>query len=182
MAIEEKTRREKIGNILRRTAWASLALLFLVTGLGVGVWAFWINTHPDKSTQQQAPTSTLQGTQLSGFTPVAKVETLQVVDTKAGIGAAVVASSTVTVAYTGAVAATGTIFQSSSDINGGQPVQFELSKVIKGWQEGMVGMKAGGQRRILIPATEAYGATPPSGSGIPANAALVFDITLMAVK
>lgn len=181
MAIEEKTRGEKIGSILKRVAWASLAFLFLVTGLGVGVWAFWINTHPDKSTQSQTSTSTLQGTQLSGFTPVAKVDTLQVADVQVGSGASVVASSTVTVAYTGAVAATGTIFQSSSD-NGGQPYTAPANGFIKGFQEGLLGMKAGGQRRILIPAADAYGASPPSGSGIPANAALVFDITLMAVK
>jgi len=181
MAIEEKTRGEKIGSILKRVAWASLALLFLVTGLGVGVWAFWINPHPDKSTQHPSTTTTLQGTQLPGFTPVSKADTLRVADTQVGSGAAVTANSTVTVAYTGAVAATGTIFQSSSD-NGGQPYTAPVKGFIKGFQEGLLGMKAGGQRRILIPAADAYGANPPSSSGIPANAALVFDITLMAVK
>jgi len=141
----------------------------------------WVNTHPDKSTQQSSTAATLQGTQLSGFTPVTKVDTLQATDTQVGSGAAVTAKSTVTVAYTGAVAATGTIFQSSSD-NGGQPYTAPANGFIKGFQEGLLGMKAGGQRRILIPSADAYGANPPAGSGIPANAALVFDITLMAVK
>jgi FKBP-type peptidyl-prolyl cis-trans isomerase len=181
MAIEAKTRGEKIKDIFKRVAWASLALLFLVTGLGVGVWAFWVNTHPDKSAQQQTSAATSQGTPLQNFTPVANVDSLQVTDTQVGTGAEVNANSTVTVAYTGAVAATGMIFQSSSD-NGGQPFTSPLNQLIKGWKEGIVGMKAGGQRRILIPAADAYGANPPSGSGIPANATLVFDITLMAVK
>ena len=78
--------------------------------------------------------------------------------------------------WTGAVAATGAIFQSSLDT--GEPVSFGLDQVITGWRDGLVGMKVGGTRRLLIPADQAYGANPPSGSGIPANAALVFDVTL----
>ena len=46
----------------------------------------------------------------------------------------------------------------------------------------MPGMKVGGTRRLLIPAALAYGATPPSGSGIPANADLVFDVTLHKIS
>ncbi|HSX32179.1 MAG TPA: FKBP-type peptidyl-prolyl cis-trans isomerase, partial [Candidatus Saccharimonadales bacterium] len=78
--------------------------------------------------------------------------------------------------YTGAVAATGVIFQSSLD--SGQPVSFPLGNVIQGWQEGIPGMKVGGTRRLIIPAAKAYGASPPQGSNIPANADLVFDVTL----
>ena len=90
-------------------------------------------------------------------------------------------SSTVSVLYTGAVASTGKIFQASTD-NGPSPVTFPLSEVIVGWQKGIPGMKVGGVRQLLIPANEAYGASPPAGSGIPANAALVFNITLLSVK
>lgn len=125
------------------------------------------------STNSQA--QSLTGTQLSGFTPVAQVPSLKITDTKVGTGAAAKASDTVTVGYTGAVASTGIIFQSTQ---GSQPVSLNLSQVIKGWQLGIPGMKIGGTRQLLIPASEAYGATPPSGSGIPANAPLVFDITL----
>jgi FKBP-type peptidyl-prolyl cis-trans isomerase len=89
------------------------------------------------------------------------------------------AGDTVTVDYTGAVAATGVIFQSSKDT--GQPVSFSLDGVIKGWTDGLPGMKVGGTRRLIIPAGQAYGANPPAGSGIPANAPLVFDITLYKV-
>jgi FKBP-type peptidyl-prolyl cis-trans isomerase len=118
----------------------------------------------------------LEGTQLANFTPTTSIPSLQEIDTTVGTGATVKAGDTVTVDYTGAVAATGKIFQSSLD--SGQPVSFPLSNVITGWQQGIPGMKVGGTRRLLIPANLAYGANPPSGSGIPANANLVFDVTL----
>src|SRR5205085_521848 len=98
--------------------------------------------------------------------------------TTPGTGDTVKPNATVTVDYTGAVASTGVIFQSSKD--SGQPVSFPLSGVIKGWTQGIPGMKVGGTRRLLIPASLAYGATPPQGSGIPANADLVFDVTMHA--
>jgi FKBP-type peptidyl-prolyl cis-trans isomerase FkpA len=52
---------------------------------------------------------------------------------------------------------------------------------IKGWDQGVVGMKVGGQRRLTIPPELAYGSSSP-GPGIPANATLVFDITLISVQ
>lgn len=168
------------GEHLRRVGWLLLALLFIVTGLGVGVYAFWVNTHPAKDNQSQTQKNTLAGKPLTNFTPVNKIDSLQVVDTKAGTGTEVKPDSTVIVDYTGAVAATGIVFQSSLD--NGQPVGLKLDQVIKGWAQGLPGMKEGGSRRLLIPASLAYGATPPSGSGIPANADLVFDITLIKVQ
>lgn len=121
----------------------------------------------------------LQGTNLNDFTPVEEVNQLQVIDLKEGAGEQVQPGATVTAHYTGAVAATGLIFQSSHDF--GRPIPFGLNQVIKGWTDGVPGMKVGGTRRLVIPAEQAYGATPPPGSGIPANAALVFDIELVAV-
>jgi FKBP-type peptidyl-prolyl cis-trans isomerase len=118
----------------------------------------------------------LAGTPLAGFTPTSSIPQLQEIDTTPGAGDTVKPGDTVTVDYTGAVAATGTIFQSSKD--SGQPVSFPLGNVITGWQQGIPGMKIGGTRRLLIPANLAYGAKPPAGSGIPANADLVFDVTL----
>src|SRR5262249_40950930 len=119
---------------------------------------------------------TLQGTKLANFAPGTAIPTLKTEDTTPGTGTEVKAGDTVTVDYTGAVAATGVIFQSSKDV--GQPVSFSLSQVIPGWSQGIPGMKVGGTRRLLIPAPLAYGAKPPTGSGIPANADLVFDVTL----
>jgi FKBP-type peptidyl-prolyl cis-trans isomerase len=129
--------------------------------------------------QSQEKKVTLQGTPLANFTPQAHIDKLQAQDTTPGTGETVKAGETVTVDYTGAVAATGTIFQSSKD--SGQPVSFPLSGVIAGWSQGVPGMKVGGTRRLFIPAALAYGANPPAGSGIPANADLVFDISLYKI-
>jgi FKBP-type peptidyl-prolyl cis-trans isomerase len=126
------------------------------------------------------PTGKLEGTALSGWTPTPSIATLQEQDLTPGTGDEVKSGATVTVDYTGAVAATGTIFQSSIDT--GQTVSFPLANVIAGWTQGVPGMKVGGTRRLLIPASLAYGSNPPQGSGIPANADLVFDITLHAIK
>ncbi|PID32402.1 peptidylprolyl isomerase [Candidatus Saccharibacteria bacterium] len=122
----------------------------------------------------------LEGTQLAGFTPTDDINELTCIDIKVGDGAEAPANATVVAHYTGAVASTGKIFQSSHDR--GEPIPFSLNRVIKGWTEGVPGMKVGGVRRLLIPADMAYGSTPPSGSGIPADAALVFDIELTEVQ
>jgi FKBP-type peptidyl-prolyl cis-trans isomerase FkpA len=181
--------KEKSRNILKRAGWLLLTLLFVVTGLGVGLVAFWQATHqPKDNTSQTTPppppppsANALQGKPLANFTPVKSVDKLQTIDLKVGTGAEVKPNSKITANYTGAVAATGIVFQSSLD-NGGKPFTTTLDQVIKGWQEGLPGMKAGGERRLLIPAAEAYGSNPPQGSGIPANADLVFDISLIAVQ
>jgi peptidylprolyl isomerase len=117
---------------------------------------------------------------LDDFTPVESVAELQIIDLQEGTGEAVGAGATVTVDYTGAVAATGHVFQSSKDF--GKPITFGLSQVIKGWTNGIPGMKIGGTRRLIIPSDQAYGSNPPYGSGIPADAALVFDVTLHEIS
>ena len=137
------------------------------------------NVTSTKDTSNNSKEGKLEGTKLLDFTPVAKVDALQKIDTVVGTGDEVKAGDTVTAHYTGAVAATGIIFQSSHD--GGQPIPFGLNQVIKGWTDGVPGMKVGGKRRLLIPAAQAYGANPPAGSNIPANADLVFDIELVKI-
>jgi FKBP-type peptidyl-prolyl cis-trans isomerase FkpA len=171
---------------LHRAMWLFLAVLFIFTAVGIGAISVWQSIHSSNNdqTNNQKDTSKvnnkLAGTQLSNFTPVAHIDSLQKIDTVVGTGAEAQSSSTVTAHYTGAVASTGIIFQSSYD--SGSPIDFSLNGVIKGWSEGVPGMKVGGTRRLLIPANLAYGANPPAGSGIPANADLVFDVTLVAVK
>lgn len=162
-----------------------IAMLFVATSAALTITVILQAVSGSKNSSQTAANQPkpnakqLQGTELASFTPVQSVPKLQVVDQKQGSGKVAKTSNTITVNYTGAVAATGKIFQSSLDT--GQPATFPLSKVIKGWQEGIPGMKVGGQRRLIIPANEAYGATPPPNSGIPANAPLVFDITLLKI-
>lgn len=175
-----------------RVGMGILAVLFLVTSVGFSLLVIYENRQQKKdeavvkdAAQSQATPkpgeNMLQGTQLQDFTPIADVTTLQKIDTVEGTGAVVEPGATVTAHYTGAVAATGVIFQSSHD-GQNQPVEFPLANVIKGWGDGVPGMKVGGTRRLLIPANLAYGAAPPAGSGIPANAPLIFDIELVSVK
>jgi FKBP-type peptidyl-prolyl cis-trans isomerase len=158
-----------------------MALLFLVTASALTIAVIYtaVSENKKSNSDQEKPKTaqiTLAGTQLKDYTPVASVPELQKIDTKVGTGKEAKAGDKVTVDYTGAIASTGVIFQSSLDT--GQPVSFGLDQVIKGWTEGVPGMKEGGTRRLMIPAVMAYGANPPQGSGIPANADLVFDITL----
>ncbi|MFZ4518770.1 MAG: FKBP-type peptidyl-prolyl cis-trans isomerase [Microthrixaceae bacterium] len=104
---------------------------------------------------------------------------LKITDDVVGTGTEVKAGDTVTVQYVGALASNGKVFDASW--SRGEPITFSLDQVIPGWSEGLVGMKAGGRRTLVIPAAKAYGATPPPGSGIPANADLVFVVDLISV-
>lgn len=144
-----------------------------------------ITTDPTTTTEKESlpPKNKMETNSktLSNFTPVSKTANLQKIDVVVGTGVEVKAGATVSVHYTGAVAATGVIFQSSKDF-GPTPVTFPLGQVIKGWTDGIPGMKIGGTRRLVIPAAQAYGSNPPPGSGIPANADLVFDVELISIQ
>ena len=120
-----------------------------------------------------------EGTKLVDFTPIAKVDTLQIIDIIPGTGAEVPAGATITAHYTGALCKNGIIFQSSHDF--GQPVTFGLDQVIRGWTEGVPGMKVGGMRRLIIPSEMAYGSVR-AAANIPPNSDLVFDIDLVDIK
>lgn len=102
-------------------------------------------------------------------------------DLKIGTGAAAMPGSVVRTHYTGWLARGGKKIDSSVDR--GRPFEFKLGAgtVIKGWDEGLVGMKAGGKRKLLIPARLAYGERGV-GSVVPPNADLVFDVELVEVK
>lgn len=120
-----------------------------------------------------------EGTKLVDFTPIAKVDALQIIDIIPGTGAEVPAGATITAHYTGALCKNGIIFQSSHDF--GQPVTFGLDQVIRGWTEGVPGMKVGGMRRLIIPSDMAYGSVR-AAANIPPNSDLVFDIELVDIK
>lgn len=114
--------------------------------------------------------------------PVSLQGGLQYIDVTTGTGAVAQSTSTISAQYTGWLQSNGKKFDSSYD-HGGQPfsVQLGQGQVIPGWDEGLVGMKVGGTRRLIIPPALAYGAAgqPPT---IPANATLIFDVTLLSVK
>jgi FKBP-type peptidyl-prolyl cis-trans isomerase FkpA len=104
-------------------------------------------------------------------------------DLVVGTGATAAAGNLVTVAYAGWLHdsskpdAKGSQFDSSSSY----PFPLGVGRVIRGWDLGVVGMRVGGQRRLVIPPDLAYGSAG-AGSAIPPNATLVFDITLNNVQ
>ncbi|AHB06448.1 MULTISPECIES: FKBP-type peptidyl-prolyl cis-trans isomerase [Pandoraea] len=100
-------------------------------------------------------------------------------DLQVGEGAEAVAGKTVSVHYTGWLT-DGTKFDSSKDRN--QPFDFVLGggMVIRGWDEGVQGMKVGGKRKLVIPPQLGYGARG-AGGVIPPNATLVFEVELLDV-
>ena len=108
-------------------------------------------------------------------------------DGRAGTGAEAMAGRTVTVHYTGWLYdesrpdRRGTKFDSSRDRN--EPFSFTLGagQVIQGWDEGVAGMKVGGQRTLTIPPQMGYGARG-AGGVIPPNATLLFEVELLDVK
>ena len=112
---------------------------------------------------------------------------LEITDVALGSGAEAVAGMQVSVHYTGwlydqsAADNKGKKFDSSRDR--GQPFQFPLGggRVIKGWDQGVAGMKVGGQRTLVIPPSLGYGSRG-AGGVIPPNATLIFDVELLDVR
>ena len=104
---------------------------------------------------------------------------LQIEDLIAGTGEEARTGNTVSVHYKGTLL-NGTVFDSS--YNRGTPFSFILGQnsVIQGWEQGILGMRVGGKRKLVIPPDLAYG--PRAMGLIPANSTLVFEVTLLDIK
>lgn len=113
--------------------------------------------------------------------PTKTASGLEYWDTKVGTGAEAKCGQTVSVIYTGWFDSSKKMFDSS--LKTGKPFQFPLcgGRVIKGWDEGVKGMKVGGKRRLRIPPDLAYGSEGYPGA-IPPNSTLLFDVELVDVK
>jgi peptidylprolyl isomerase len=109
---------------------------------------------------------------------------LKYVDIKAGTGAEAIKGKTVVVHYTGWLYVDGKRGKKfDSSVDSGKPFTFELGagKVIKGWDEGVAGMKVGGKRELFIPPDLAYGERGFPGA-IPANSTHDFEVQLLNVE
>jgi FKBP-type peptidyl-prolyl cis-trans isomerase FkpA len=114
--------------------------------------------------------------------PTSVAASLVITDLVVGTGTTVLAGNTITVAYTGwlydssKTDGKGSVFDSSTS------AQFRIGvgAVIPGWDQGVPGMRIGGTRRLLIPSALAYGANSPAPT-IPANASMVFEITVKSI-
>lgn len=116
--------------------------------------------------------------------PVSGQQGLQYIDVTVGCGDTAQSGDTITVKYTGWLQSDGKMFDSSL-LHGGtfqipSPLDSSSPQVIQGWNIGLDGMKVGGTRRLIIPPALGYGAagSPPT---IPANATLIFDVTLVSI-
>jgi len=180
------------GDYFRRAGWFLLAMLFVLTGLGVGVYAFWINTHPGNS--NSANTAQTQASCSSDlvdnepalpnpdvYKPAEPVQSLQTTDLQNGGGPAAKSGDCLIVKYYGTLASNGTFFDGDFDTSQGFKFQLGAQQVIPGWDQGLVGMKAGGTRRVAIPSALAYGSQSPSPT-IPANSDLVFVVKLLKLN
>ncbi|MFL6672743.1 MAG: FKBP-type peptidyl-prolyl cis-trans isomerase [Massilia sp.] len=113
---------------------------------------------------------------------------VQIIEQKVGTGREAGVSNTVRVHYTGwfykplAKNQRGRKFDSSLDR--GDPLEFRVGagQVIKGWDQGVAGMKVGGKRTLIIPSELAYGKRGAGGGSIPPDSDLIFDVELLDVK
>ncbi len=122
-------------------------------------------------------------------TPGPVSDQLIITDVKVGKGKEALIGATVRMNYTGwlyrplARKMHGKQFDSSL-VAGREPLEFILGagRVIKGWDQGIAGMKMGGKRTLIIPSELAYGSKGAPGGDIPPNSALIFDVELLDVK
>ncbi len=131
--------------------------------------------HNGSSSNSGSSSASVSPAPAAATSPGELVSTDEVV----GTGDEAVSGKTVSVNYIGTLA-NGTKFDSSYDRN--QPFDFQLGagQVIKGWDQGVVGMKVGGKRKLVIPPSLGYGAQ--ANGSIPANSTLTFEVELLSVK
>ncbi len=161
------------------TALALVVVVFFFIFNGMSLFS-----QPQESeTAAIEQTSALQTATTTATMPTdtGPVTQLQITDEVVGTGAAAVAGDSVTVNYVGSLT-NGTVFDASAN-HGTTGFTFNLGagQVIKGWDQGIVGMKEGGKRKLVIPASLAYG-DQAVGNVIPANSTLVFEVELLKVQ
>ncbi|MFC5551824.1 FKBP-type peptidyl-prolyl cis-trans isomerase [Massilia aerilata] len=168
--------------MIRRIAFLSLLLAATTAGAQD-------STQTQAQTAAATPDSVQQTTEQPAQPAVqSTVPKIQVIDGVVGKGKEATVGSTVFVNYTGwfykpmAKKQRGRKFDSSLDA-GRSPLDFRLGAgmVIKGWEQGVVGMKVGGKRTLIIPSELAYGKRGSPG-GIPPDSDLIFDVELLDVK
>ncbi len=169
--------------------------IIVIAIVAVGAWLFMrkgtdgTSSLYDSSSSPSASTSVSPTATVASATssPAGKVITtasgLQYQDEVVGSGATAKSGQAVAVNYTGTLA-DGTKFDSNVDpaFNHVQPFSFQLGagEVIKGWDEGVAGMKVGGKRKLVIPASLGYGAQ--ANGPIPANSVLIFEVELLGIQ
>lgn len=174
----------------------SMAVLFFVTASAFAVFVIIDavqsnkNAASDNATQDtgneaaancqdnsEAPTLTAP----AAYKVSAAVQSLQVTDLTVGTGEAVKAGDCLVMKYYGTLAKDGKMFDQNYTDKTGFAFTLGQGQVIEGWDKGLVGMKPGGVRRLVVPAAQAYGNASPSET-IPPNSDLVFEVKLLKVQ
>jgi FKBP-type peptidyl-prolyl cis-trans isomerase len=155
-SIRAQRRAERLARLRRQRILLGALVLFIL--VMIGLFAYQRLSQPEQDTTESG---------------------LVIEDLVVGQGPAAKAGDTVSVHYTGTLVS-GQKFDSSLDR--GAPFSFTLGQgdVIQGWDEGVVGMKVGGKRKLIIPSELAYGAQG-AGNVIPPNATLIFEIELLEI-
>lgn len=161
-------------------ALAVIVLFFFFPGFATFQSPAQPTTEGATTTDVTTTTNPTADTATTTTMPTENVTDLQVTDEVVGTGATAVAGQSVTVNYVGSLT-NGTVFDASAN-HGTAGFTFNLGagQVIKGWDQGIVGMKVGGKRKLVIPASLAYG-NQAVGNVIPANSTLVFEVELLKV-
>jgi FKBP-type peptidyl-prolyl cis-trans isomerase len=141
--------------------WSIVVLCVALAIIGVTLWKYFSATGSEVTTG-------------SG---------LKYVDEVVGTGESPSPGRMVSVHYTGWLE-NGTQFDSSRGPDRGQPFEFPIGvgRVIKGWDEGVMTMKVGGKRKLIIPPNLGYGATGAGRGRIPPNSTLIFEVELLGVR
>lgn len=170
----------------------SVALLFFVSAFGFSFWVIWqavdsnsnnnsASTTASSCSDTPPPTTLPLSPPATAYIPKTPPKTLGIDDLVKGKGATAADGSCLIVKYYGTLATTGIVFDENYTTKQGFEFELGQGQVIPGWDQGLVGMKVGGTRRLVIPSSLAYGTESPSAA-IPANSNLVFVVYLEAIK
>lgn len=175
-----------MATVPQRIFAASGAIVFFLSSIALTV-AVIISARQESKQPPAASATACQDTQTEPtlaapetFKPEGTVTSLQSTDLAKGSGPAAKAGDCLVMKYYGTLAADGTMFDENFTKPSAFAFKLGAGQVIQGWDQGMAGLKAGGIRRLVIPAALAYGS---QGQGsIPANASLVFVVKLLRIQ
>lgn len=152
-------------------------LIIIFVGLGVWLFARKGNNMPEGLVVPVTATPTPPEEN-----KIIKMEDgLQIEDLQVGTGPEAKAGDTISVNYVGALD-NGTVFDASDKHGGPATFQIGVGQLIKGWDEGIPGMKVGGKRKLIVPPSLGYGSQNVGNGLIPPNSTLIFEVELLAVK
>lgn len=150
---------------------------------GVLIWAgVWYDAKQEQESNQAQAQAGVAAIAAQNAAQQTIMQNFKITDVATGTGAAVQNGDTVNVLYTGSLD-NGTVFDASS-LHGNQPFSFTVgaNQVIKGWDLGLVGMKVGGKRELVIPPELGYGSQGAGAGAIPPNATLHFTVQLLSIS